>query len=175
MSEQTQVVPTVGAQAGALPPMSDDDLQQLTRSIRIGVITKITTNPATQGMPQDKTEAALLSNMLNGLDAQVINNKRLAQEQRNNDNTAVIVAEMLRTVNKQTAFQVRADGTTDVVDVAAKVVPTDIGDVQAVPGEMDVAPPQLDYASFVRSQGKDVDEMGKDVKHAEAEDPDDTP
>jgi hypothetical protein len=38
---------------------------------------------------------------------------------------------------------------------------------------MDVSPPQLDYAGFVRSQGGDVDQMGKDVKHEEAGDDED--
>jgi hypothetical protein len=52
-------------------------------------------------------------------------------------------------------------------------VPREISDAQAMPGEMDVAPPQLDYASFVRSQGRDIDTIGKDVKHAEADEDED--
>jgi hypothetical protein len=153
--------------------MNDDDVLAYTRGIRVKVIQKITSNTETQGMPVDNGQANLLTNMLNGLDSQAMGNKRLAQEQRNNDNTAAVVAELLRSIDKNKAFQLAPGDDPDTVDVEARVVPREITDAQAMPGEMDVAPPQLDYASFVRSQGRDIDTIGKDVKHAEADEDED--
>lgn len=160
------------AQTEALPPMNDDDVLAYTRGIRVKVIQKITTNTETHGMPVDNGQANLLTNMLNGLDSQAMGNKRLAQDQRNADNTAAVVAELLKTIDKNKAFQLQP-GDPSVVDVEARVVPAHIGDVPGLPGEMDVSPPQLDYASFVKSQGRDIDTIGASVKHSEAEDEDD--
>jgi hypothetical protein len=173
MSEQAQV--PVAAQAGELPPLNDDDVLQFTRGIRVKVIRQITDSVETKGMGADGSEKNLLVNMLNGLDSQALGNKRLQQDQKNNDNSAAIVAELLRAVNKNTAFTVSLNEDSEVIDVSARVVPPTIGDIPALPGEMDVAPPQLDYASFVRSQGKDIDQLGKNVKHEEAEEDDDMP
>ncbi len=123
----------------------------------------------------DNGQANLMTNMLNGLDSQAINNKRLAQDQKNTDNAAVVVAELLRTINKNSAFAVPINEA-ETIDVEARVVGRqEVGDIPALPGEMDVSPPQLDYASFVRSQGKDIDQLGRDVQHEEAEEPDDGP
>lgn len=171
------VVQNTAAQEGApLPPMNDDEVLAYTRGIRVKVVQTITSNPESKGMPVDNGQANLLVNMLNGLDSQAINNKRIAADQKNTDNMAATVAELLRTVNRNTAFTVeQVPG--QVVDVEARVLPPTIPDVVAMPGEMDVAPPQLDYTSFVRSQGKDVDTIGMGKPHPEAgeEEDDGTP
>lgn len=171
MSE-IQTVPDA-AQTGQPAPMNDDDVLAYTRGIRVKIVQKITTNVESGGMPVDNGQANLLTNMLNGLDSQAMGNKRLAQEQRNNDNTAAVVAELLRSIDKNKAFQLTPDQDPNIVDVEAKVVPLDAMPVAALPGEMDVAPPQLDYASFVRGQGRDVDSIGKNQKHAEADEDED--
>lgn len=163
------------AQNGAVPPqahMSDDEVLAFTRGVRVTVVTELM-KPASPGaplIPQETGDRILLTNMLNGLDSQAMNSKKIAADQKNNDNMSAVVAVLLRDINKNTIFQGDAG---EIVDVQTRVVPGTIPDMPALPGEMDVAPPQLDYASFVRSQGKDVDQLGKDVKHEEADD--DTP
>ncbi len=159
------------AQNGELSPvanMSDDEVLQFTRGIRVKVVNQLMTNGA---VSDENSDRILLTNMLSGLDSQAINSKRLAAEQKNNDNMAGVVAELLRGINRNAPFKLNPNS--NIVDVEARVVPNTIGDVPALPGEMDVAPPQLDYASFVRSQGKDVDQLGKDAKHPESQDEDD--
>lgn len=146
--------------------MSDDDVLAFTRGIRVKVVNSLMTGGAVSGENSDRI---LLTNMLAGLDSQAMNSKRLAQDQKNSDNAAVIVAELLRNIDKNSAFQVIPQAG-QIIDVEARVVPPSIADMPALPGEMDVNPPQLDYASFVRAQGKDVDQIGRDVKHQEAED-----
>lgn len=167
------------AQNGAIAPaaaLSDDEVLAFTRGVRVKVVNVLMTpaSPGAPAIPQDTGERIFLTNMLNGLDSQAMGSKKLAADERNADNTAAVVAELLRTMNKNTAFQgTPAPG--QIIDVDAHVVPHSIGDMPALPGEMDVAPPQLDYASFVRSQGRDVDQIGKDVKHEEAYEDPDTP
>ncbi|BAW19025.1 hypothetical protein [Ralstonia phage RP12] len=151
--------------------MSDDDVLAFTRGVRVKVVKQLVTEV---GCSSDNSDRNLLVNMLNGLDNQAINSKKIAADQKNNDNMAAVVAEMLRTVNKQTAFTIPTNGEVIDVDVSTRVVGHEVADIPALPGEMDVSPPQLDYATFVRSQGKDIDQLGKNVKHDEAAvDPDD--
>lgn len=171
----SEVLVPAAAQTEAMPPLSDDEVLAFTRGVRVTVASKLMATMVTQGgIGGDNSDRILLTNMLNGLDSQAINNKKIAADQKNSDNMAATVAELLRTVNRQTAFTIPTNGSVTDVNVSECVVPSDIADIPALPGEMDVAPPQLDYASFVRSQGKDVDQIGKDVKHAEAEE-DDSP
>lgn len=165
---QEQAVP---AQSGELPPpMSDDDVLAYTRRMRIKVVKDLT---ATGSVSGENSDRILLTNMLKDLDSQALNSKKLTQDQKNNDNTAAVVAELLRTIDKNKAFTPLGDGSARTVDVEARVVPHSIGDIPALPGELDVTPPQLDYATFVRSQGKDADQLGKDAPHSEARQDDD--
>jgi hypothetical protein len=149
--------------------LSDDDVLAFTRGIRVQVVNSLMTGGAVSGENSDRI---LLTNMLSGLDSQALNSKKLLNDQKSADNAAVIVAELLRNIDKNRAFQIAPGGMPDghIIDVEARVVPPTIPDMPAVPGEMDVNPGQLDYASFVRAQGKDVDQIGKNVKHQEAED-----
>jgi hypothetical protein len=163
------------AQNGALPlsTLSDDDTLALTRGIRVNVIHEL----MPQGkLPGDNSDRITLNNMLEGLDRQAMGSKRLLADQKSADNTAILMSELLRGLNKSTAFQgIHLPGHNNTIDVEARVVPASVPNMPALPGEMDVAAPQLDYASFVRSQGKDADQIGKDVKHAESDDGDDIP
>lgn len=162
MSEPTNQ--NVTAQTGGeIPPMSDDEVIAFTRQVRVKIVTAISSKKPEELENSDKN---LLTNMLNGLDSQALGNKRVAAEQKSADNAAVIVAELLRSVGQNAPLPTPREG--EVIDVTTRVVPPTIADVPALPGEMDVAPPQLDYASFVRSQGRDADQLGKDVSHPEA-------
>lgn len=154
-----------------LPQMTEDQVLAFTRGIRIQVASSLMAGGAVSGENSDRI---LLTNMLNGLDSQATNIKKIAADQKNADNAAVIVAELLRTINKQTMFQGVPGNTNQVIDVEARVVPNIIPDIPALPGEMEVSPPQMDYTTFVRSQGKDVDQIGKNVVHDEAVDDDGT-
>lgn len=163
---------TPPAQNGATAPevpMSDDDILAYTRGIRVKVVNSLMTGGAVSGENSDRI---LLTNMLSGLDSQALNSKKLAADQKNSDNAAVIVAELLRNIDRNSAFQIAPGAVPQghIIDIDARVVPNSIPDMPAVPGEMDVNPAQLDYTSFVRSQGKDVDQLGRDVTHQEAED-----
>lgn len=149
-----------------LPDMDDDQVLRFTRGVRIRAVNEMIANPQ---LSQETSDRIFLKDMLSGLDSQAISKKRLLQDQKNNDNMAAVVAELLRTVDKNTAFRAPL-GTENVIDIPMREVPRDIPDIPALPGEMDVCPPQLDYASFVKSQGRDVDELGKDVRHEEADD-----
>lgn len=160
------------AQNGSMLPganMTDDQVLAFTRGFRVKVINQLMPGDA---VPGENSDRIMLTQMLSGLDSQAINSKRIAADQKNSDNTAAVVAELLRGINRNAPFKLNSN---NIVDVDTRVVPNTIGDMPALPGEMDVAPPQLDYASFVRSQGKDVDQLGKDVKHAESDDEDDIP
>ena len=163
----------LAAQNGQVPPavtddMTDDDVLAYTRKLRMKVITNIM---PTDVVPGDNSDRIMLTQMIEGLDRQAMGSKKLKQDQTASNNSAAIVAELLRGLDKNKVFQVSNAGqNSNVTDVDFRVVPSTIPDIPALPGEMDVAPPQLDYNSFVRSQGKDVDQIGKNVTHAEADD-----
>lgn len=156
MSEQ---VPTTGS-------MSDDDTLAFARNLRVKIIGQLM--PGAE-VPGDNSDRIMLGQMLSGLESVAIGSKRIQADQKNADNTAAVVAELLRTMDKNSLFQTQpTDGSNRIIDVPMREVPSSITDIPALPGEMDVAPPQLDYASFVRSQGKDVDQIGKEVVHSES-------
>ena len=164
---------TAVSTAAPLPQMSDDEVLAYTRGIRIKVVQEVM---ASGKAPSETGDRILLSDMLKGLESQALSSKKIESDNKRADNAAVVVAEILRSIDKNTAFTNLAGGHGgEIIDVAAQVVPMSIPDIPALPGEMDVAPPQMDYATFVRSQGKDVDQLGKDVKHQESDDEDDIP
>ena len=165
--EQTPAIPFFD---GPLPTMSDDETLTFTRGVRIKVVQSLFSAGAVSGENSDRI---LLTNMLNGLDTQAVNSKKIQADAKAGDNAAVIVAELLRTIDKRTLFQ-GAQGA-PVVDVESRMLPNNIPETVMLPGEMSVAPPQMDYNSFVQSQGKDVDQIGKNVKHAETVEDDGTP
>lgn len=144
--------------------MNDDEVLSYTRGIRIGVVKELM---AGNKSPTETGDRILLTSMLKDLDVQALSSKKLATDEKRADNTAAIVAELLRNIDKRTMFTTTHDELENVIDTAACVVPNTIPDMPALPGEMDVNPPQLDYASFVRSQGKDVDQLGRDTNHPE--------
>lgn len=157
--------------AEPLPQMSDDEVLAYTRGIRIKVVQDVM---ADGKAPTETGDRILLSDMLKGLESGALASKKIASDEKQNSNTAAVVAELLRNIDKNTAFTAPNGATYngEIVDVTARMVPLSIPDIPALPGEMDVAPPQMDYNTFVRLQGKDVDQIGKDVKHQEAEDDD---
>lgn len=165
MSQETNHSPITQAQGSQ---MSDDDVLAYTRGLRVNIITKLMPGPE---VPGDNSDRITLTNMIEGLDRQAMGSKKLKQEQNTANNSAQVMSEILRQLDRNTAFR------NNVIDVVAetvepKVIPSDIENINALPGELDVAPPQLDYNSFVRSQGNDPDQIGKEIKHAEADEDD---
>jgi hypothetical protein len=159
MSGQTAL-----AQNGDLPEMNDDEVLKFTRGVRVRIIGQVMHDGK---IGESNSDRILVTNMLKDLDDQALKKKKIASDERNADNTAVLVAEMLRTVNKSTAFTALGGKAITTIE-DAKVVPSSIPDMPALPGEMDVAPAQMDYATFLRNQGKDADQLGKNAAHPEA-------
>lgn len=157
----------------ALPQMNDDEVLAYTRGIRVKVVQEVM---ASGKAPTETGDRILLSDMLKGLESQALASKKIASDEKKADNTAAVVAEILRKIDKNTAFSSLAGNGQviegEIVDASSFVVPASIPDMPALPGEMDVAPPQMDYNTFVRSQGRDVDQLGKDARHPESEEDD---
>jgi hypothetical protein len=173
VKNMTQKITT--AQNGTMPAqahMSDDDVLKYTRGIRVTVVKELMSE---NKAPVETGDRIMLTTLLKDLDSQAFSSKKLAFEEKKADSTAAVVAELLRSINKNTAFTVGSDINNSIVDITAQVVPSSILDVPALPGELEVSPPQMDYNTFVRSQGKDVDQIGRDVVHPEKDDDDDMP
>lgn len=154
--------------------LSDDDVLAFTRRFRVNVVHKLMPGA---DVPGDNSDRIMLNQMLEGLDRQAMGVKKLKQDQTAANNSAAVVAELLRAMDKNSAFRISPTDAQNgnIIEGDMRVVPSTISDIPALPGEMDVSPPQLDYNSFVRSQGRDVDQIGRDVKHNESEDEDDIP
>lgn len=152
------------AQIGELPEMNEDEVIKFTRGVRLKAIGEIVSKNA-NNMPTETSDRIFFTNLLNGLDSQAMNVKKIAAEQKNADNTAGIIAELLHGLDKKSVFR----NTGEVIDVTARVLPTSLPDAIQNPGEMEVAPPQLDYATFVKSQGRDPDLIGAHSDHPESD------
>ena len=129
--------------------MSDDEVLLLTRKLRIKTIRELHKNGALSGENSDRN---LYVSLINGLDSQAINNKKIASDQKANANNAALIAEI---VAKITPASFGANSGV-VVDVQTKVLPDGVVDLQLVPGETDVAPPQMDYNSFVAANARQI-------------------
>lgn len=138
--------------------MTDDEVLNYTRGVRVTVVKELTRNGA---VPSENGDKSLLMTALKDLDAQAINKKRLVIEEKGADNTSLIVAQLLKEVNRKTAFrQVEGDGTSPVIDVSAKVLPDHIEAPTILPGEGEVNPAQMDYESFMVANGVDPANLG---------------
>lgn len=170
MSEvQTQslVTPPTGLE---LSTLTDDEVIAFTRGVRVRVVNDLFKAGAVSG---DNSDRNLLANMLNGLDSQAISSKRIVAEQKTTDTSAVVIAALLANLDKTKIFTASA-ADQNIIDVESRVIPNTIPNPIMLPGEMDVDSPQMDYLSFVKSQGKDADSLGRNATHVEAVE-DDTP
>lgn len=150
--------------------MTDDEILNYTKGVRVSIVKDLT---RTGTVPADNANKALLMTALKDLDQQAINKKRLVIEEKGADNSSLIVATLLRQVDKKSVFrQVPGEAGSKVIDVTAMVLPDDIETPKALPGEGDVNPPQMDYESFMKANGKDPAALGAaaaNTPHPEAE------
>lgn len=138
--------------------MTDDEILSYTRGVRVTVVKELTASGA---VPSESADKALLMTALKDLDQQAINKKRLVIEEKGADNSSLIVAHLLKEVNRKTAFkQVPGSSESAVVDVAAKVLPDFIEAPKVLPGEGEVNPAQMDYESFMLANGVDPANLG---------------
>ena len=166
---QTPMQQQINAMAGAaapqvnLPPLNnapvnpasfsppavavDNDLSmQFTQTIRTQVASNLMADGALTG--HDPKQTTLLLNVLKDMDSQSISNKRIKAEEKSAGvlgDVSALVNRVLDSVNPNN-FGVHHNQAP--IDVAAREVKQD-GNVQAVPGEMDVNPGQLNYKDFV--------------------------
>lgn len=136
--------------------MTDDEVLNYTRGVRVTVVKELTRNGA---VPSENGDKSLLMTALKDLDAQAINKKRLVIEEKGADNSSLIVAHLLKEVNRKTAFK-QVDGNGPVIDVTTKVLPDHIEAPTILPGEGEVNPAQMDYESFMRANGVDPANLG---------------
>lgn len=150
--------------------MTDDEILNFTKGVRITAVKKLTENGF---VPSENGDKAMLITMLKDLDSQAINKKRLVIEEKGADNSSLIVAALLRQVDKKTAFRHVEGSGSDVVDVTTRVLPDELPNPDVLPGEGEVNPPQLDYEGFMRANGVDPANLGAAAAnnpHPEAQD-----
>lgn len=139
-----------------LSSMGDDEVLAFTRSVRVKVVEQLFTGGGVSGENSDRN---LLVNMLNGLDSQAINSKRIIAEKDVADTSASVIAALISQIDKKSIFTGAPGG--EVTDVEFRAcIPNDIPNPATVPGEMDVVTGQMDYATFMRNNGKDADALG---------------
>lgn len=104
-------------------------------------------------IPQDRLEATLLIQALDGMDRAALTSKRIKADEKAADamaGSAAVVANLLTSMGKSKP----AD---DIIDMPAREVPLlgeDIPPPSLVPGETEVAPKQMDFDSFTASFGQ---------------------
>ncbi len=138
--------------------MGPDEVMAYTQNVRKHVVEQIVGGGK---FPTEAADKSLLLSALKDMDAQEINKKRLVIEQKGADNDAAFVAGVLRHIDPKTAFRAAQPGEGQIVDAASRVLPASVPDPVVLPGEGDVNPGQMDYQSFMISQGSDPAELGK--------------
>lgn len=83
---------------------------QYTQGIRKGIIRKIVKDSNDPNVPEDKTEANLLVNLLNGMDKVALTQMKIkSEEKRDTEGAKAIVAAFLSTVNANDLATKRTD------------------------------------------------------------------
>lgn len=149
MSTEQVTLPVPGAALALAQQqlaMPEDEVLDYTQKVRRGVVKDLLKN----GMvPGDNSDRTLLMNMLDGLDRQAVNLKRIKAEEKaatGMSEATALVAQLLKE-----AGRTRLD-TGDVVDAEVRVVPSlgdDIPRPDLVPGEMEISPRQTNYEEFM--------------------------
>ena len=124
----------------------DNDLAlQFTQTVRSQIATNMMQDGALTG--HDQKQTGLLLTVLKDMDSQSIASKRIKAEEKTSGilgDVSALVNRVLDSVNPN-SFGVHQG--LPPVDIAAREVQQD-GNIQAVPGEMDVNPVQLNYKEF---------------------------
>lgn len=129
--------------------MTEDQVLALTQGIRVGIVRTLTTKAAiTGGLPGDSEDRDALFKSLEGLDKSALTRKRIKadQEQATGVTHAVgLISQLLRQAKSNYGNTI--DDATREIPVLGNQVPEPV----LVQGELDQAPAQLDYDSFIRS------------------------
>jgi hypothetical protein len=123
--------------------MPEDEVLDYTQRVRRTVVTELTKG----GIPGDNNDRALLVQALDGLDRQAMGVKRIKADEKSASGlseASALVAQLLREAG-------RSRQNHDVIDVVVREAPTlgaDVPRPQLVPGELDIAPRQMNYDEF---------------------------
>jgi hypothetical protein len=146
--------------------MDSGNILDFTQNVRKGIIDSLISKSF---VPEDKADKTMLLAALKDMDGQEINKKRLIIEQQGADSSAELVAGVLKRIDARTAFRGTGGPGESVVDVSTKVLPDFIAAPEILPGEGDVLPVQMDYATFMTLQGRSPDAVGIKVDDQDAQ------
>ncbi len=124
--------------------MTEDDVLVYTRGKRMALATELTKN----GIPTERDTASLLLNTLDGLDRSSLNRLKIKAEEKankNNENAAAIIAQMLGKIDSRTLYQMPGVERKDIPSL-----PSHIPTPEIVEGELDTNPQQIDFETFSR-------------------------
>lgn len=128
---------------------TDDEILDFTRKLRIEALRDLVQSGK---ISEDSSDRNFFTSLVSGLDAQAIQNKKIATDQKIATGNAAVIADILAKIPAN-AFAAKPG---EIVDVSTKVLPDTVPPAIPVPGETDVAPPQLDYDSFVKANEKPI-------------------
>ncbi len=129
--------------------LTEDQVLAYTQNKRKTIVDVLMEN---NRIPADRGEMALLVQALDGLDRAALGSKRIKADEKASEVTAgsaAAIARLLTELGSRNKHSV--DDITDAVPREAPVLGNHIPDPVLVPGEIDVAGPQLDYESFTAS------------------------
>ncbi len=124
--------------------MTEDDVLAYTRGKRMELANELTKN----GVPTDKEVAGTLLQTLDGLDRSSLSRLKIKADEKankNNENAAAIIAQMLGQMGGTRLYQMEGVGRRDL-----PALPTAIPDPQIVDGELDTNPAQMDFETFTK-------------------------
>lgn len=135
------------SQEEILNEQEDDLLLKRNLEIRKKLVDKIV-GPEMLNVPQDKTEAALLNNLLEGMDRQILARKKIKADEKNTNtlanSTTGLMAELLKKVVPANVMSSVANPS-----VETPVIPDNLVELTLVPGETDIGIQVGDYNTFM--------------------------
>lgn len=169
MSTENEI-PTDTPFAIEFSKLTDDEVHAFTRHVRVKAVGDVLTS--CQGKaPSETGDRIFLTNMLNGLDSQANASKRLVADKNAADSSSAMISAVLDGINKLTAFTSTDPNLKDINPAPERaMLGNEFQTPAIVPGELDVVTPQLDYSSFMISQGKDPDSLGSQANAPVEED-----
>jgi hypothetical protein len=124
---------------------AEDELLSLSCKIRFDIIKSLTSS----GIPQDPDNVKVLLSALKDMDSQAISRKRIKVEEKVSDNqekAASIIAHILSNTHSSQFIDSNVNSSR-----AIPILPSNIIDIEILPGETEVDAPQQDYDSFMAS------------------------
>lgn len=133
--------------------MSDDDVFRLTQSARYALVQEMTKHGKP---PTDFERGTLFLSTLDSMDKQVINRAKLHIEDekaKSDDQFRAIMVQILNDNGMRNASI--ANGYSPEQATGEFTLPEELRNIELVPGQTDVAPPQIEYADIMDAQNKD--------------------